>query len=104
MIAIDNKTISNWAEWWEEDDPEAAIAQYASFKTVMTPDEKKQIDELIAAAQMNEDPDADATDAALVTRCLIDNGFHPAFEFNAVISGQATFDRMKAASGSPFKP
>jgi hypothetical protein len=38
MIAIDNKTISNWVEWWDDGDPDAAI---------VSGHKQSQIDELM---------------------------------------------------------
>lgn len=103
MIEVDKVTISEWAEWWSDEDPAAAVEEFSNLRTAMTSDEKDHLDEIIAAAQMKDDPEVDATDSAIVARCLMDNGFHPAFEYNSVISGQSAFDRLKASSGSALK-
>lgn len=104
MIKIDEKTLSLWAEFWSAEDTQSAKDQYASFRMEMSDEEKEGIDLIIARAQLADDPHADTTDAGIVTRCLIDNGYHPAFEFEAVISGQEAFDRLRAESASSLKP
>jgi len=102
MPQINEQHIALWAK---EDEAHAsaqeAIAAYSSFKTKMPDEEKDRIDQLIAEAQFTADPDTDVVDAYIITDVLKDNGYHPAFEFDGVISAQRAWERLKDERRAP---
>jgi hypothetical protein len=101
MLQIDEVHIREWSKWWRPHAPSSAVKECEAYKTTMTDDEKTKIDNIIAETQYAEDPAADTTDAAIVLQTLTENGFHPAFEFTAIISGQKAFEDLRAARQSP---
>jgi hypothetical protein len=104
MLKIDKVTLSHWAEFWRPENPQSAIDDFASHRMEMSDEEKDGVDALIARAQMADDPGVETTDAAIVTQCLVENGYHPAFEYEAVISGQAAFERLRDGTSPSYSP
>lgn len=64
----------------------------------MTLGEKSDVDQAIAEAQMEIDPEAQTTNAPMVGITLIKNGFHPAFQKHDLINGLEAFEELKAAA------
>jgi hypothetical protein len=99
MLTIDDKTIAEWCEEWKgRGTVESCRAEYAPLKTSMTPNEKSQLEQMIAEDQMEIDPQAEKTSARMVGKSLIKKGFHPAFQQNGLVNGQDAFEQLKATT------
>lgn len=102
MPQLDENHIALWAKEDEaHESAEEAIAVNSLFKINMPDEEKDRIDQLIAEAQYIDDPEADVVDACIITDVLRDNGYHPAFEYDGVITGQRALERLQDERKAP---
>jgi hypothetical protein len=101
MPEIDASHIARWAKDSDFDNEELTINSYSALKTSMSDDEKDRIDQIIAQAQFDADPDSDVIDAAIIIETLKENGYHPAFEFEGVIVGQHALEALQQGHKAP---
>lgn len=95
MIEVNGDYIREWSlAWGNHNDPARLVAQHAGDRTVMTEAENEAVDAEIARRQYEEDPGAETTDCAIVVDVLREHGFHPAFEYGGLVSGQSAFERL----------
>lgn len=101
MPILDKAHIASWAKDSEFEDDQRAVEALSHLKTSMTDAEKDHIDQVIAKAQFDADPEADVVDAHIIIETLKEHGFHPAFEYEGVIVAQHALEALQEAERSP---
>jgi len=96
--SITQDTIQKWAADFGAEDAAALVARNAGARTEMSDAEREAVEAEIARRQHEEDPSADTTSSAIVADVLAGHGFHPAFEYGALVSGQDAFESLRAAA------
>lgn len=101
MPEIDAAHIARWANDSDFDDKKLGAAAFSDLKTSMSDEEKQRVDQIIAQAQFEVDPDADVIDADFIIETLKQSGCHPAFEYEGVVVGQHAPEELQAKKNAP---